>query len=511
MQKYLTFLFILVWLQAVGQQVGNIGAINDSILEAKFEQANELRLNPPEYGSGKFIVLEFEPCKKGIFQVEDSAIRYQHFCENNEMKFWIEGHKDRAISVFYCEKNKKYFTDNLWRDISCKLELQKATSEYKSITEIPKPAFLTSFSKESELLPDSQNRILFIDASSYPFNNFHTILTKGGDDLNEAKALNKNGNLTIFLKNFNASQISKFIVTLNETDYVYKNDFKVSQLKAGDTLGNKGLKNKEKAVVDDPDLRYLKEFYTYLESIKSLSSEEVQQLAVFKSRLSKTIEDNAIELSAGASGYYYAIMAWSPVWINLTPLPLSVPDTDQVKIKISATGNDGKQSIEPTVVGNYKVIGGWVFDLGGRFYATGLRNNEAYVVNSTVNGSEGRYVKLKEKDQLSIGYGINAEMSLRTGTAFRPTLNLGTFIPFEEEINPYLAIGPGFNIQGERVKFSFLGGLAVGSVNVLNEQYTNRDLSEADLVNVQLTQKAWKTSWFVGVGVRYSLKSDETD
>ncbi|SDM20972.1 patatin-like phospholipase family protein [Kriegella aquimaris] len=58
-----------------------------------------------------------------------------------------------------------------------------------------------------------------------------------------------------------------------------------------------------------------------------------------------------------------------------------------------------------------------------------------------------------------------------------PTLNLGFFVPFEEDITPYLAFGPGLTFTGDKVKFSFGGGIAYGSVNSIAERFVDVDVT----------------------------------
>jgi hypothetical protein len=454
-----------------------------------------------------------DPCSNEIVVVTGSSIRYQRDCGKNEVKLWIEGYEDRKISLYFC-KGKNHFYSS-WDSFysGCVLGHEKNELLYKSLTEIPAPKFFNNFSEDSEIPKDAENRFLFLDASSSPFLNFSAVLSKKEDSIfEEAKALDIHGNLVIMLKNFNSSNIREFIVKLNEQNYRYENDFKLNSKEIPtDTLKSEWYQKNKVFDSYDENLAYLKANYEHLEKIKSLTLNELKQLNQYRETLVETLQRNKLTLSNTAKFYYRAILQWSPTWINLTPLPLSVPDTDEITIEISASDNSGNPVLNPTVVGKYRTVGGWVFDLGGKFYVTGLKNNEAYVESINNDGVDRRFARLKGGDELSIGYGINAEMALRTGWAIRPTINLGTFIPFEEEINPYFALGPGLNVQGKQVKFSFSAGLALGSVNVLNDQYAEKDLSGADLVNVQLTEKAWKTSWFLGVGLRYNLKKENKE
>jgi opacity protein-like surface antigen len=104
---------------------------------------------------------------------------------------------------------------------------------------------------------------------------------------------------------------------------------------------------------------------------------------------------------------------------------------------------------------------------------------------------------------------MNGEVFFRTGCAIQPTINLGFYIPIgQEDIKPYLAIGPGFSVGSNNVKLSFNGGLTLGQETVIKDRYKNVDLNTIEgYTDANATTLVWKNSWYVGFGVSYNLSN----
>uniref|UniRef100_UPI0040475364 hypothetical protein n=1 Tax=Flavobacterium sp. TaxID=239 RepID=UPI0040475364 len=156
-----------------------------------------------------------------------------------------------------------------------------------------------------------------------------------------------------------------------------------------------------------------------------------------------------------------------------------------------------------TKVGQFKTTGGIGFNLGGMFYITNLKNNSVYTKASETTGQVRAF--MNSDNQSSVGIGLNSEIYFRTGYLVRPTLNMGFFLPFDEDLTPFGAIGPGISIASKKVKFSISWGLAVGKINTIREQYKDVEIDPTDLTNDQLGEKVWKFGNYFGFGLTYNL------
>ena len=171
-----------------------------------------------------------------------------------------------------------------------------------------------------------------------------------------------------------------------------------------------------------------------------------------------------------------------------------------VKTAGSATATQHK-------LGNYRTTGGLGISVGNQIFVTGLKNNPVYTDSVLIDTTNQLRAFMDDQNQTSIGIGVNAELYWRTGSWFEPTLNLGFFVPFEEDITPFIGLAPGFRIGNGNVKFSGSFGLALGSVNEIKPEYRDTDLTRfGGLTNDKLAHKVWKSSWVVGFGISFNLK-----
>jgi opacity protein-like surface antigen len=138
-------------------------------------------------------------------------------------------------------------------------------------------------------------------------------------------------------------------------------------------------------------------------------------------------------------------------------------------------------------------------------HVTGLKNHEAYT--DTSGGK--KFARLDKTGKSSVGLGLNVETLYRTGSSFCPTFNVGFFVPFDEDLTPFLVFGPGINIGSKNVSLGITGGAALGKINAISGQFKDRDLTGLDLTNEQLTQKVWKWGWQVGIGLRFNIATSK--
>ena len=308
--------------------------------------------------------------------------------------------------------------------------------------------------------------------------------------------------------------IKTISIKLNGTEYAYNKDVSdvLALLNKGDEPKEAPENVEEGTGVSTADIEinkgrnaYLKQVLESLKKVKSLNINDIYLLATYKEDLMATLasEENDITLNTKGIKLVSEILGWYPVWIGLTPIALLVEEADEVQISALIT-HASDSSAEEVKVGKYRVVGGMAFNLGSRIYLTGLKNNEVFTEMQAVgpNGEEELRAGINSKNQRSVGIGLNGEIAFRTGTLVNPTINLGFFVPFEEEISPYLALGPGFTISNAKVKISFGGGLAYGKVNSIAERYVDTDVSGVTDIT-GLTEKIWDSSWYLSVGFSY--------
>lgn len=253
-----------------------------------------------------------------------------------------------------------------------------------------------------------------------------------------------------------------------------------------------------KSTVDDVVLKYLKEAYKIISKNSALDSDDLDALNDYKKALKETKKN----LSAEEQKYYSKIQSWIPKGLMITPYAKKIPDFDEISISIETKKKD-EETNRIHEIGDFRTTGGLSFNVGSNLNFTGLKINEVYTETVEIDGTEELRAKIEDNNQLSLGIGLNAEVGFRTGGILEPTFNLGFFIPFEEEISPYLGLGPGISLKTGKVRLAFSGGIAFGKVNDITERYKDTDLTGLNLANTDLTSNVWDTSWFVGIGINF--------
>lgn len=334
--------------------------------------------------------------------------------------------------------------------------------------------------------------------------------------INEAKAVSTQGNLSVFLANYNITGIEHLSVTIDDQEFNYNKDLQDLLNLENENNESKEMPNRDSIAPTSTEskeelrTKYLKEVWDNWHRINALNKNDIARLEKFKDNLSKTqaIPENVDDLSEEGRKLLSQILSWSPDYIGLTPIAPAINNTDAIEVKVSIKYKNIVK--EDVVVGRYRTIGGLSADFSGNVFLTGLKNSPVYTEMVDIDGTEELRAKINKRNQRSVGYGINTGVSFRTGSLLRPTLNVAAFLPLDEEITPFLGFGPGLSLQGEKVKLSFSGGLAFGSINTINEQYLNKDLSDFEsLTNEMIAEKAWESSWYVSIGISIKLKEED--
>lgn len=391
----------------------------------------------------------------------------------------------------------------------------------KDLENLLPPVFKSNLNVKDSF--DPQNRILKIDASS----NGRSVRllkvrkkeasenvkgSKGNNDNSpkeivqefEAKSVSSKGNISVLLKNYDINDIEYIEIELENQDFKYSTDLRdlFNSEKTGlgsvatDADLQKILTNNaiSFAPTSDKLTNHLNMILEYLDPLNSINVNDLKRLQSFKSKLKNIYEgldDN--NLTTEQKSIISKILSVSPTWLNLTPIPPAVSNADVATIKVTVKNKN--EEPKTTEVGKYRTIGGLGYDIGGAVYITGLTNERVFVRNNIAG--------ITNSNSFSGGLGINNEISFKTGALIRPTLNVGAFVPLDEDITPYLAFGAGVVFQGERVKISFNAGSALGLVNTIKEEFRNIELDNTSVQDV--SERKWRDSWYMSIGIRANI------
>jgi opacity protein-like surface antigen len=202
------------------------------------------------------------------------------------------------------------------------------------------------------------------------------------------------------------------------------------------------------------------------------------------------------------------VISFYPEFVSIVDIPLSANDVDEIAIKLTLKKKGENAGTEYTI-GRYDVAGGISASYGAALYVTNLKNNDVYTDSvqtvSAMDTTNQYHAFLANDNKMSIGIGANVDFEFRTGTMFRPVICMGFFVPFEEELTPFVAPGLGFALVTSKAKFTLTGGPAFAKVNAIADRYLGKDLSGLDLSNESLTVKTWQTGWQISVGFSFNL------
>ncbi len=452
-----------------------------------------------------------------------SLPKLKFILEDDIIDFFADENGEKSPStLIYKLVDKSSGSDNELAEIKIVITADEVQTE---VTDYPTDLVVPVFKQRSSDGPSTKrNSKLIINASNIAGHNKGNPLYNG--KFNKSNSVRVGGSLTVLSEYLDVRNYDEITIELEGSDYSYESDlgsiYKPKESKKGDeqddpkddsdTESNALVKDdaKEKQLLD-----YILKSIEKLEEYPYLSIHDISKISEYTTKLEKRLKEHIygkITLNKETKDAISDLMDWTPSYVLLTPISATIPDVDQVEVKLKFKKSGDSDPTE-VIVANPKTRGGMAIAVNANLFITNLKNNDVFtdslIVDEATGSKELRAI-IEDDNQLSIGIGLNAEVSFRTGTIFRPLLNIGFFIPFEEEISPYLALGGGFSLGSKNVKLSVSSGLAMGSVNVVSEKYKDKDLSQySSLTNENLTDKAWKTGWHFGVGVSYNLSKSE--
>lgn len=454
---------------------------------------------------------------------DDVDIFYEIDCQNQIVEVYPHRRKTEAFKFKYCASKNEFIRDGE----DCTNE-ENRKKKFSDITDIPIPHF-ESKSKD-EFLYHCTNRYLFVDAHPDPFFKRNNSLYKRiksaptvtGADANrtirkqfrKARSIPVNGSISVFIRELNFEDLENLSVSINSIDYSFDKDvsYLIAKLKEAKDQDEKTDGDIEPAAkIEGASISrktYLQAVKDIFDALEYLNINDLYVVEAFKETLQGTIEneENKIELSEEEHILYSYILSWYPEYTSITPIAMTIPDSDEVDIFVSIK-NKSNSSPKVYKVGTYKTSRALSVSVGGTVFITDLKNNNVFTQSFKDSlGVVDSIIARIDSTKTSIGIGMNSELMFRTGSWFRPSLNLGFFVPFEEELNPFLTFGPGISIINKRVKFSISTGLTYGKINDIASRYKNQNIVDLEnLTNESISEKVWKRGWYYSLGISFNI------
>ncbi|UUC44715.1 hypothetical protein [Flavobacterium cerinum] len=340
-------------------------------------------------------------------------------------------------------------------------------------------------------------------------------------ELESTYTLPNKGYLSVAINSYRFHKLENFEIIVNGDNYSYESDIQTLQnlvpksKKAGtDDAADAAALEKDSLVTEDPKspllVNYLKNIIIVLKSYDYISLNDLYEVTEYKTELDAYYKKHLEEFDAFALPLKNKIMAWHPENVLLTPIPIDVPAKDEVEIKYTLK-NKGTGSVNKSL-GTFRTMGKFSVDYGAALFYTNLVNNNIYKDTRIITPATDTQpavtetkAKMDDNKQGSFGLGINLDMSYKTGSELRPTLNFGFFVPLEEDITPYATGGLGVGIFGKDYKVNFSYGLAVGKVNSIKDRYNDVDITGMELEESNLIEKRVKFGYYFALAVSFNL------
>lgn len=338
----------------------------------------------------------------------------------------------------------------------------------------------------------------------------HDFKTINGEKFVRKNSCNVKSCIVLLAKGFDKSTIEKYTFTIEETDITYANEFyeNINDYSEVDSHAY-GITNKNNFTSSktprEENIEYLKDIKAILQnSQNSMLTEssivKIKSFSIVFNEKIKNLESLKHAFTDEELSIIKYISSWTPLYTVITPLAYKVGENDMVTIKVKEEENTIKN------IQRFRNAGVLKFSIATNLYITGLHDNKYYKDSIKIDSTMEYRVFLEDnKKKIDIGVGVSGNLEISTGSIYSHTFNVGMFVPFKEQPVPNLAFGSGFTLWNTRVKFNAHAGVAVGQVNIINEKYTNTDLSNKAYLDSDLINKKWKASWYTALGISYNL------
>ncbi|WP_452226430.1 hypothetical protein [Lacinutrix cladophorae] len=185
--------------------------------------------------------------------------------------------------------------------------------------------------------------------------------------------------------------------------------------------------------------------------------------------------------------------------VYLPPLDIFGDNIDYVKIILEIYEGNETESKKY----EYKIwlTGGLKIDVSAGAFITSIFDEE-FLTNDGVDGKKS--IRRSDAGEYDFGFGPMVNISFRSASWFRPTINFGTLLTSEQKFQ--IMAGGGL-IMGKNDRFILSAGIVMGRVDVLSEGFLADGTTEYDLGTSAEVPTNEKFQFGHFIGVTYNLSS----
>lgn len=237
------------------------------------------------------------------------------------------------------------------------------------------------------------------------------------------------------------AETKNYINIISSEDYLNKVEFvkKRNELNSENILLHKEISslNKEaNSKLDDPQLK------TYQNTLKDLNAETAKINQEIKKLFQVKLHN------------------------YLLPVDIDGENIDLVEIKVERTNKLNPNTPKKSYTYNIWIKGGIKIDISGGGFITSLKDDEYFTTNQMDNGTLKKKIFRKNDGDYDFGFGSMINISPRTGTWIKPTVNVGALFTANQK---FQILGGGGLIFGKKERVVLHAGLAMGAVSRISK------------------------------------------
>ena len=210
----------------------------------------------------------------------------------------------------------------------------------------------------------------------------------------------------------------------------------------------------------------------YIELLTMLNSlnKNAIQFPQIKEQYSKSLD----EINQNDNNIKLEISKMFSVKMNnyLLPLDVNGKNIDIVEVTVERYDKTAANPTPDKYVYNIWIKGGLKIDISGGVFISSLFDKEYTTKDNVVdvNGKSEtqKFIYEKNNGAFDYGFGSTINVSLRGGSWIRPALNFGALFTTNQKFQIITGIGL---ILGKEERIIIHGGLAMGSVNTISDNY----------------------------------------
>lgn len=192
----------------------------------------------------------------------------------------------------------------------------------------------------------------------------------------------------------------------------------------------------------------------------------------------------------------------------LLPIDTNGENIDYVEVQLDIY--DGDNETPDTYKYKIWVKGGLKIDISGGVYITSLMDNQYYTTDTSDPMDTNKLIYQSDVGSYDFGFGTMVNVSLRGGSWVRPTLNFGALFTSNQKFQMLTGLGL---ILGKNERLIIHGGLSMGRVNVLRDNYLTDGVTSYDLGSEGTipTDEKFKFGHFFGITYNFNKPKSDKD